>query len=66
MFRIEHDYPHRTVDIRFFRCAVADAAAPIHPREGQDYQWAPLDGLDRIDLLPADAPLADFLRRTAR
>lgn len=63
IYCIEHEYPSRTVDIRFFRCSLEDHALAIEPREGQEFRWVSLHELDLADLLPADAPLADFLRR---
>lgn len=65
MYCIEHEYPARIVNIRFLRSILLDSHAEIIPREGQECRWMPLSQLDNIELLPADAPLADFLRLTS-
>ncbi|MCP3968282.1 MAG: 8-oxo-dGTP diphosphatase MutT [Lentisphaerae bacterium] len=61
IYMLEHDYPDKTVSLHFVRCQLDDDQPP-RPLEGQDAAWVERDSLDNYPLLPADKPVADFLR----
>ena len=59
--RIRHAYPDKTVHLHFLRTLLPENAE-IAPREGQQVRWVAAAELADCGLLPADRPLADFLR----
>ncbi|MCF6176806.1 MAG: (deoxy)nucleoside triphosphate pyrophosphohydrolase [Victivallaceae bacterium] len=60
IFLITHDYPDKSVKIRFIRCLTADTI-PALGLEGQQVKWYRPDELTHIRLIEADRPFADFL-----
>ena len=60
MFFINHDYPGKSVNIRFIRC-LTDAEIPTIGLEGQQVRWYSPDELAHIKLIEADRPFANFL-----
>ncbi len=59
--QLEHRYPDRHVSIRFFLVdAWQNEPASV---EGQGLRWVTTDELATVDLLPADRPVVDALRR---
>jgi len=58
---IEHDYVDLKVAIDFF--LVADWTGKPAGREGQRLRWVSQSALGRANLLPADAPVIDLIRR---
>lgn len=60
--RIIHEYPGRTVELRFFRCQIL--AGEPKPLDCADIEWIGPDGLDTYSFPPADERLLDVLRRT--
>ena len=58
---LSHTYPDRSVDLEFFFVTHWDGV----PRgvEGQGVRWVAIDALNPEELLPADAPLVEALRR---
>ena len=61
IFRIEHSYPGKDVEIVFYRAMQTDMAQQINVTEGQEFRWIELSGMKKLDLVPADAPFADWL-----
>jgi mutator protein MutT len=52
---VEHDYPTKSVRLRFFNCSVAGGEA--HPREVADLRWVEPRELGGFTFPPADAEL---------
>jgi 8-oxo-dGTP diphosphatase len=63
MRNIRFDYPGKSVDLYFIRCLFAAAEPRLHPHDNQQIRQVPLDRLEQINLLPADLPLAEQLKR---
>jgi 8-oxo-dGTP diphosphatase len=53
-----HDYPDRSIELRFFRCALRSEPRPTM---GQELQWVALQDLPSIRLPPADDELVRLL-----
>ncbi|HNV01711.1 MAG TPA: (deoxy)nucleoside triphosphate pyrophosphohydrolase [Vicinamibacterales bacterium] len=53
-----HDYPDRSVELRFFRCLLLGEPRPVM---GQEMRWVARADLDAVPLPPADAELAGLL-----
>ncbi len=60
-FSLEHDYPDIQVAIEFF--LVGEWQGTPNGVEGQSLQWVSVDDLGENELLPADQPLVEALRR---
>lgn len=60
--RLHHEYPDRSVDLEFF-LVTAWKGEPFGV-EGQQLRWVNPDELNASELLPADYPVVDFLRRS--
>jgi 8-oxo-dGTP diphosphatase len=60
MFFITHDYPDKSVNIRFIRC-MTDTEMPTVGLEGQKVKWYKTDELAHIQLIEADRPFAEFI-----
>ncbi len=58
---IEFDYPDKSVSLHFFRCLFKEQNPELHSHDGQLIQWVALRDIQQVNLLPADAPLADYL-----
>lgn len=58
VFRTSHDYPERTVELRFFRGELRGLPAG---RLGQEVKWVARDELASLEFPPADAELLDEL-----
>ncbi len=58
---IRHEYDDRIVTIEFF--IVSDWNCEPVGREGQALRWVPAESLDANELLPADMPVVEALRR---
>jgi 8-oxo-dGTP diphosphatase len=56
-----HDYPDRSVELRFFRCALMSEPKPTM---GQAMQWVLLSDLPSVQLPPADDELVRLLTRS--
>ncbi|QSH41562.1 8-oxo-dGTP diphosphatase MutT [Lentisphaerota bacterium ZTH] len=61
IYMLEHEYPDKTVKLHFVRCQLETAQEPC-PMEGQSAAWVSRDRLSDYRLLPADRPVADFLK----
>ena len=59
--RLSHEYADRLVDLEFFQ--VSDWRGEPAGLEGQRLRWAAIENIDAAELLPADAPLLEALRR---
>ncbi len=59
--RLSHEYLDRTVDLEFF--LVNDWDGDPDGLEGQGLRWVTVSQLDAAELLPADAPLVEALRK---
>jgi 8-oxo-dGTP diphosphatase len=57
----EHPYPHRTVLLDLWH--VTEYSGEPRPLEGQPLQWVPVDALDSVGLLAADAPMVPAIRK---
>jgi mutator protein MutT len=53
-----HDYPDRSVELRFFRCTLK--SDPV-PTMGQEMRWVALRDLPTVQLPPADDELVQLL-----
>jgi 8-oxo-dGTP diphosphatase len=53
-----HDYPERTVELYFFRCALLTEPRPVL---GQGMRWVPRGDLPSLRLPPADDELVQML-----
>ena len=58
---LHHEYPDRIVDLEFF--LVSDWQGEPAGLEGQGIRWLPVSALEPDELLPADAPVLEELRR---
>lgn len=58
---LRHEYDDRVVTIEFF--IVTDWNSDPIGREGQALRWVPPETLDADELLPADMPVVEALRR---
>jgi 8-oxo-dGTP diphosphatase len=58
---LRHEYDDRVVTIEFF--IVSDWNSEPVGREGQALRWVPRNRLDADELLPADVPVIEALRR---
>jgi 8-oxo-dGTP diphosphatase len=53
-----HDYPDRSIELRFFRCVLTSDPKPTM---GQEMRWVALRDLPSIQLPPADDELVQLL-----
>ncbi len=58
IFRTVHAYPERTVDLRFYSCALTGEPRPMI---GQELRWVPRSDLARLQFPPADKEFIDRL-----
>ena len=56
-----HDYPGRSIELRFFRCTLTSEPRPTM---GQEMRWVPLADLPAVQLPPADNELVRMLTGT--
>ena len=61
MLSTSHDYPERSVELRFFRCELISEPMPMM---GQEMRWVALSGLTSVQLPPADDELVRMLTRS--
>jgi 8-oxo-dGTP diphosphatase len=54
-----HEYPDRTVELRFFECELLDEPRPML---GQEMRWVRKGDLDALPFPPADAELLELLK----
>ncbi|MEK6549438.1 MAG: 8-oxo-dGTP diphosphatase MutT [Nitrospirota bacterium] len=60
LFRvIHHDYPEKSVELHFFKCAIASGLP--RPLGCEDLRWVAPEELDQFPLPPADQPLVEAL-----
>ena len=60
LFRvIRHDYPEKSVELHFFKCAIASGLP--RPLGCEDLRWVTPEELDQFPLPPADQPLVEAL-----
>ena len=59
-FRIDHDYPTKSVRLHFFNCTVLEGEAQC--REVADLRWVTPEDLTNYEFPPADAQLLAKLR----
>lgn len=57
---IRHEYPEKSVELHFFRCAIASGLP--RPLGCADLRWVAPEELDQFPLPPADQPLVEALR----
>jgi 8-oxo-dGTP diphosphatase len=53
-----HEYPERTIELRFFRC---ELRTEPRPTMGQEMRWVPVAELASVQLPPADGELVRML-----
>ena len=58
MLSTSHDYPERSVELRFFRCELKSEPKPMM---GQEMRWVALSDLTSVQLPPADDELVRLL-----
>ena len=56
--RTRHDYPDRTIELYFYRCALKGAPRPLL---GQEMRWVPRAELRSLGFPPADTELVELL-----
>ena len=61
-WRLDHDYPDKSVRVTFFLVSQTDPDAEPIPRDNQQMRWVTGDELDSVRFLPADLPVACALR----
>ena len=60
LFRvIRHDYPEKSVELHFFKCAISSGLP--RPLGCEDLRWVAPEELDQFPLPPADQPLVEAL-----
>ena len=59
---LHHEYPDRIVDLEFF--LVTGWQGPPAGLESQSLRWVSTSDLDADELLPADAPVVEALRKS--
>lgn len=57
-WRLDHDYPDKSVRVTFFFASQTDPSAVPVPRDNQQMLWVAPDELDSVRFLPADLPVA--------
>ena len=62
--RLRHEYEDRIVTIEFF--LVSHWNRDPTGREGQALRWVLKDALDAVELLPADVPVIEALKKLSR
>ncbi|MBI3357348.1 MAG: 8-oxo-dGTP diphosphatase MutT [Nitrospirae bacterium] len=61
---IRHDYPEKTVELHFFRCAIEQGqAAPV---DCEEIRWVLPEELTQFRFPPADQDIIDALQRDAK
>lgn len=58
---VRHEYPEKTVELHFFRCALDDSDAV--PEDGAEIRWVLPEELDRFTFPPADQAVITALQR---
>jgi len=58
VFRTEHRYPDRLIELRFYRCTLAGVPSPL---QGQDVRWVARADLHSLTFPPADAAFIEYL-----
>ena len=61
-WRLDHDYPDKSVRVTFFLASPTDPEAAPVPRDNQQLRWVTPDELVAVHFLPADLPVACALR----
>lgn len=61
-WRLDHDYPDKSVRVTFFFADPADPMAEPVARDDQEMSWVTPDELGSVRFLPADLPVACALR----
>jgi mutator protein MutT len=56
---VTHEYPGRTVELRFFECELLDEPRPML---GQEMRWVKKGALETLPFPPADAELLELLK----
>ena len=59
-FRIDHDYPTKSIRLHFFNCAILEGKP--QPLDVADLRWVAPEQLDDFPFPPADAELIAKLR----
>ena len=63
VYRTEHAYPDRTIELYFYRCRLKGAPRPLL---GQEMRWVPRAELLSLGFPPADTELIALLTSGAR
>ena len=61
-WRLDHDYPDKSVRVTFFFADPADPEAEPTARDDQEMSWVTPGELSSVRFLPADLPVACALR----
>lgn len=61
---VRHDYPEKTVELHFFRCAVEQGQAT--PVDCEEIRWVLPEELTHFKFPPADRVIIDALQRDAQ
>lgn len=60
---IRHEYPEKTVELHFFRCAIEEGE--VVPVECTEIRWVLPDELSQFSFPPADRAVIEALQRDA-
>ena len=60
---IKHEYPEKTVELHFFRCAIEAGLAT--PLDSAEIRWVHPSELGEYQFPPADRPIIEALQRDA-
>jgi mutator protein MutT len=63
MYRTQHAYPERTVELNFYRCSLKSEPRPLL---GQEMRWVPRGELHALGFPPADTELIALLAKSDR
>ncbi len=58
---IRHEYPERTVELHFFRCAIAEGQ--VKPVDCAEVKWIAPEEFGQFAFPPADRPVLEALQR---
>ena len=61
VYRTQHTYPDRTIELYFYRCGLKGTPRPLL---GQEMRWVPRAELGSLDFPPADTELIELLTKS--
>lgn len=64
LFETCHDYPGKSVRLKFWKARMTDESQVLQPLDGQKIDWFSTCEMKDIEILPADLEFIEFLIRT--